>query len=371
MGTRVVATEQNRVLIEIMTAANLAGVEQAQKSFLGLSASTLALAAGIAIVVTVGKAAVDNYKAQQSATLGLNQAVAAFNATHKQTPINQKALNDEVANWLELNKEYIPNQYDATAAVAQAVRAGNDQVTSMRIVNDALDLAVIKHESVSEATNTEILALAGNSRGLRDLGITTAQYNAIMKSKLSQQEKDAQLLTLIESKTKDGRKATEELDRNQQALNKDWQDFTVKIGPAVTGALDDIVKAADIGIQILTELWEIISAIIASPDKINTALKAIGFGSAGRGTHTTTSQPFGSAGRGRASGGPVDPGGVYTVGEHGPETLVMGSNSGTIIPNGGGRGVYIDLRGAFLPDGPSIDRLANLIARRLSYTTGR
>ena len=38
----------------------------------------------------------------------------------------------------------------------------------------------------------------------------------------------------------------------------------------------------------------------------------------------------------RATGGPVWPGSTYTVGEEGPETLVMGSSGGFVIPNGGG-----------------------------------
>jgi hypothetical protein len=38
----------------------------------------------------------------------------------------------------------------------------------------------------------------------------------------------------------------------------------------------------------------------------------------------------------RASGGPVQAGQAYTVGERGPETLVMGNGGGTIIPNGRG-----------------------------------
>lgn len=38
----------------------------------------------------------------------------------------------------------------------------------------------------------------------------------------------------------------------------------------------------------------------------------------------------------RADGGPVAAGETYVVGERGPETLVMGGNSGTVVPNGGG-----------------------------------
>lgn len=45
-----------------------------------------------------------------------------------------------------------------------------------------------------------------------------------------------------------------------------------------------------------------------------------------------------SAGKKRAAGGPVSPGGVYTVGENGPETLVMGNASGRVVSSGGGGG---------------------------------
>ena len=38
------------------------------------------------------------------------------------------------------------------------------------------------------------------------------------------------------------------------------------------------------------------------------------------------------------------PGQTYTVGERGPETLVMGNQSGSIVPNGGG-GTTINLGG--------------------------
>jgi hypothetical protein len=41
---------------------------------------------------------------------------------------------------------------------------------------------------------------------------------------------------------------------------------------------------------------------------------------------------------GRASGGPVVPFGVYTVGEAGPETLVMGARGGYVVPSGGSGG---------------------------------
>jgi hypothetical protein len=58
---------------------------------------------------------------------------------------------------------------------------------------------------------------------------------------------------------------------------------------------------------------------------------------------------------GRASGGPVVPGQTYTVGENGPETLMMGQSGGYVMPSvmppvgGGGKSgttVTVDARGS-------------------------
>lgn len=50
---------------------------------------------------------------------------------------------------------------------------------------------------------------------------------------------------------------------------------------------------------------------------------------------------YGDLSGARASGGPVSAGGAYVVGEQGPEVLQMGSQSGTIIPNGGGGDTFV------------------------------
>ncbi len=282
--------------------------------------------------------------------------------TKQSSIIYQASLNKELATWLEANKRYVPNQYDATQALASSVRAGNNAGDAMRMLNDALDLTAIKGGTVSDQMSGLIKAEAGNSKSLRDLGITTDQYNNIMKGTGTLEERHQALLALIETKTKDGRKTTDELQQSQQAMNKEWQDFTVKAAPLVYKALDDIFTAADRGIQIVSELWDIIAAIIASPGKLGTALSVI---AADTGITSTTRRPGG-----RASGGPVSAGGAYLVGERGPEMLVMGSSSGTIVPNGAGGGVTINLY-ATVADGPSLDRFANQIAQRLGYVTGR
>jgi hypothetical protein len=87
-------------------------------------------------------------------------------------------------------------------------------------------------------------------------------------------------------------------------------------------------------------------AALAKLDAINTSIKSLpsSFGSAkdqGRGTgpdgRPTNSyvDKGGGKGGGRAAGGPVWPGGSYTVGENGPERLTMGRGGGYVTPLGG------------------------------------
>src|SRR6185295_12985919 len=72
----------------------------------------------------------------------------------------------------------------------------------------------------------------------------------------------------------------------------------------------------------------------------------------------------------RAAGGPVGPGESYTVGEHGPETLVMGDQGGSIVPNGrGGNEIHIHMHGMVI-DGPAMDKFFREGLRRARYAPG-
>jgi uncharacterized protein (DUF2164 family) len=78
----------------------------------------------------------------------------------------------------------------------------------------------------------------------------------------------------------------------------------------------------------------------------------------------------GAGGRGKqlalASGGPAMPGMTYTVGERGPETLVMGRAGGYVIPNSGGGWAPVSL--AVNLDGRTI---ATVVDRHLYYKAAR
>ncbi|MBS3962573.1 MAG: hypothetical protein KGZ61_12195 [Sandarakinorhabdus sp.] len=73
----------------------------------------------------------------------------------------------------------------------------------------------------------------------------------------------------------------------------------------------------------------------------------------------------------RASGGPVQPGLAYVVGERGPE-LFSPSAAGTIIPNGaamGGSGVTINFNGP-VSNGRQVRLAASQAAARLARAAG-
>ena len=60
---------------------------------------------------------------------------------------------------------------------------------------------------------------------------------------------------------------------------------------------------------------------------------------------------------------------LFMAGEAGSEHVSITPSGGGVNAGRGGN-VYIDLRGAFVPDGPSIDRLANLILQRARHAPG-
>lgn len=100
---------------------------------------------------------------------------------------------------------------------------------------------------------------------------------------------------------------------------------------------------------------------------ITTVFRQVGSAIAGVGQSAT----------GRAGGGPVQANRAFVVGEKGPELFVPRVN-GTIVPNGGGRGmagggagvtVNVTVNGALM--GSSVPQVAKIIRRELLRTQGR
>jgi hypothetical protein len=70
------------------------------------------------------------------------------------------------------------------------------------------------------------------------------------------------------------------------------------------------------------------------------------------------------SGGARAGGGPVTAGASYLVGENGPEIFTP-RGAGSIIPNGGGSGVMVDMRGSMFLDRQVAVQIGDEIIKRL------
>jgi len=232
-------------LVIVNTVANMSGIAEAKAGIAGLQAQTLLLTAAVGGMVLVGKAAIENAKKQNEAFDQLTQAYSTQNDT-------LDAHKAAILDFIKTNKGFISDQYDTETAMAAVIRAGYNTTDMLRIMNDALDLAAINHDDVSTEATKLTLVLTGNSRALRELGISTETYNKIMKDKtLTLEEKHSKLLDLIESKTNKGKDAIDGMEQKQNKLNQDWQDLTSKLGPPLLDVLGKVADAADIMAGIL------------------------------------------------------------------------------------------------------------------------
>src|SRR5437773_9234749 len=72
----------DRVLVEIVTAANMTGIKEAQKGFLGMSSALTATIAGLGLLAVAGKSAIEITEKHDKAERDLEQAVTAVNSQY-------------------------------------------------------------------------------------------------------------------------------------------------------------------------------------------------------------------------------------------------------------------------------------------------
>lgn len=431
--------QTERILAEVVTVANMAGVAEAQAGFLKLNVATAALAIGLAIAVKVGKDAIDNYKSQSEAMGQLAQAVGVYNehlgrnkaatteyiagtraskretnalrdaqdriklatnavtvaeinlnqamtakhinaarvekaqialadaqirlteverhagsvtlgtaghyvtlaATHRKAAISLEEYRQRVEAFIHTNAAYVKNQYDVIKAAADLVRAGNTEKNALRELNVALDMSVVKNEDVSTAALAVEKVLMGNSKALREVGVSSAAYNKIMKSHHDQAWKLNALLTIMEQKYKGVRTSVDEVDQSHNKLTIAWQDFTTRLGPTMATILTAITDETLFLVDAMSKLYDWLGKL-QGPD--------MGAGVPG----TRGYRPPPPAGGGMGQIGRVH-------GSGGPGGIVYGARAPVVININGG---------AFMDHGPTIDALANAITRRLAGAPG-
>ncbi len=217
----------DRVLIEIITAANMAGIDQAKGGLAGLGIVGLATGAALVGLGIATKSAINIAEDHAKAELNLAQAVAT-------TKLNLGQQQTLLTNFMQTNRDYISNQADVINSYAQLLRTGLDQVQVQRVMNDALDLAAIKGISYSDAVSALSNAEFGRMRGLIDLGITTAKYTDANGNLVLAQHSVAQSMAEVDAKLKDGRKSLTDMQQATNDLSGDWQHFSIDVAtPAI------------------------------------------------------------------------------------------------------------------------------------------
>jgi hypothetical protein len=149
----------------------LGGVQGLMNSGLGLGLAGLAGAAALGLGVAGAKSAVDNAEQQEKAYASLAQAAQVKGESDKQLVATTNAL-------IATNTSYIANQYEAVNAMAMFTRAGFDQKTATEALQVSINLAALKGISLTDSAHMVDLALMGNGRSVRELGVDLKSLSA-------------------------------------------------------------------------------------------------------------------------------------------------------------------------------------------------
>lgn len=259
-----------------------------------------------------------------------------------------------VAKELGIDMKSLANSSDNDATAFKKLEEATKSVntaqseldTRSRILRDAQEQLKLKEDELGgshklTAAQADQLAMAHQrvddaAKNLKDAQdkLTGAQQEAkTAQDNLATSHSAAkQRLDELNQKTADGTGALSDQQKAQKALKQEWDEFSSVTGPGVEKAFTGILNAADFLLGGLEAIAVAIGWLIQqSEDLIAAGNKASVSGSPPPGAPGSAGAPHGV----RQHGGPVMPGGTYTVGEAGPETLVMGSSGGYVIPNQG------------------------------------
>ncbi len=379
-----VSLAELEVLINLQTIGE-GQINSLKGSLLGLGTGAGLAAVGIGGLYMIGKSALDNYEKQESAAKNLTQA---FKTQGQAVPTAQ------IQAWLDKNKAFISDQYDAEQAIAAATRAGISWKDTQLLMQDAMELSIDRGMSMSDAMDTLVKAAAGGRAQLAYLGITsttlTADTNVLANAQKAASKADAEkaaadralqeelvrlhdkhritqndLMHLADLKakdlkaTQDDKKAHGELAKAQADVNKQGDRALTlhnELAPKLKGEEQTVSKlqqdqnklntdwqnfSAKIGPGVQTMLDGIVQALDAAVGALGALGDDLGRIGDWLEAHSNLGDPNlhkGPAGGGRGAfkrsqyGGPAAGGQTIMVGETGPE-LFTPSGNGFVTPN--------------------------------------
>lgn len=290
-------------------------------------------------------------------------AVAKLDEVLKKGALGYQLSRAQLDAYIEKQTELGFTVDDTTNSMALLINATGDVTRAQTFEAAAQDLARLKGISLAEATDAMTKIEGGRFRMLASLGIVL-QKGATATDALAAVQKAAAGQSEAYGKTFQG-----QMDK----MNAKFDDAMTKVGAQLLPILTHLAGFfADVLIPAIGKVIEVIATLVSW------IISAVNwFGSLFKATDradVAVTRTMGAAGSaiplsskskaaqgpvlGRQSGGPVMAGGVYTVGESGPETLLMGSQPGYVIPHAGMTPVEIPV----IVDG---QQLARIVDRRL------
>jgi hypothetical protein len=412
MGISVAELE---VLISLQTVGQ-GQLNSLKSSFLGMASGAGIAAIGVGALYEIGKSALDNYEAQEKASADLAQA---FKTQGQAVPTAQ------IQAFLDKNKGFIADQYDAEKAIATAERAGISWKDTQLLMVDALNLSIDQGITMSDAMDVLTKAAAGGRVQLAYLGITstelTADTNALVDAQKKANEADDKkaaadralsedlqrlhdkhaisqndLMHLADLKAKDLQATKNDARAHQDLATAQANSNTAgdkaatlhdKLAPKLAGETDKVTQlqrhqhelntdwqklTATIGPGVAWVFDEITQAADSGVQILDLYYQAIGKIAQieqrmGPGKFIATAAAAGSmalASRGLQFGGQIYSGQTRLIGESGPELLTMGQGSqGSVTPNNrvGGDNSGLEMR---------LDQLIEIAAAQLDQSSG-
>lgn len=196
----------------------------------------------------------------------LAQAQAAVNQKQASQFIDLRGMQQEIARFMQTNRDYISSQAEVTQGFTALIREGVPVKELTKEMNTALDISVGEGISLTEAVDLLQGAEAGRAVGLKRLvGLTLESIpaTATMAEKLEIVRRN---IDRVSAAYDGSRKNVDALTIAQDHLNTDWEAFSIKHGPAVIDTMAKIVEATD---QILIPALEHASHQM---DQVNTDL---------------------------------------------------------------------------------------------------
>lgn len=355
-------------------AAKTAGGAKAPFNALGaaigsmINPTTLAIA-GIGALAAGTVLAIDKAKNHEVVVTKLTAALKEHGKGYMGT-------RQQLDAYIEKQTELGFNVDDTTNAMAQLIAATNDVGRAQTYLAAAQDLARLKGISLEDASQALIKVEGGRFRLLAGLGITL-QKGATATQALAAVQKAAAGQAAAYGGTFQGQmdKMNAKFDAAMEKVGKAllpvlthlagfFADVLIPAIEKVIGVIATLVGWIISAVHWFQQLFSSGKAATSLYDSAKNAIPGATFKPGTPGTASTFTNPSGYPGR--AAGGPVTAGGVYMVGEHGPEMLLMGRGNGYVVPNAGMSPVEIPV----IIDGQQVARIVDRRLYMIGLTSG-